>query len=92
MRNRLEVLTLAISGVEREQPAREELLARLTNDEYGDIVNRYRGTSAALTALPMQDPLAARKELKRAVKDRGLRGAMIFSNVNGAPLDSKDLD
>jgi predicted TIM-barrel fold metal-dependent hydrolase len=35
----------------------------------------------------MQSPEDAASELERAVKDRGLRGAIIFSNVNGLPLD-----
>ncbi|MHB1908933.1 MAG: amidohydrolase family protein [Nitrososphaerales archaeon] len=86
----MEVLTLTTPGVEREEPKRGKLLARLTNDEYGDIIERYRGTFSALATLPMQDPMAAKEELERAVKDRGLRGAMIFSNANGVPLDSKD--
>jgi aminocarboxymuconate-semialdehyde decarboxylase len=85
----MQVITLTTPGVEREEPERGIKLARLTNDEFGDIMERHRDRFVALATLPMQDPLASVVEFERAVKDRGLRGAMIFSNVNGAPLDSK---
>src|SRR5487761_94714 len=86
----IQVLTLTTPGVERESIERGKRLAKITNDEYGDIAERYRDSFVALATLPMQDPLASVEELERAVKDRGLRGAMIFSNVNGRPLDSTE--
>jgi predicted TIM-barrel fold metal-dependent hydrolase len=84
----MQVLTLTTPGVERESVEQGTRLAKITNDEYGDITERHRDSFTALATLPMQDPAASVEELERAVKDRGLRGAMIFSNVNGQPLDS----
>ena len=86
----MQVITLTTPGVEREEPQRGIRLAKLTNDAYGDIVEAHRDSFTALATLPMQDPEAASSELERAVKDRGLRGAMIFSNVAGKPLDSEE--
>lgn len=86
----LQVLTLTTPGVERETVKRGTKLARISNDEYGDIIEKYRDRFTALATLPMQDPTQSVEELERAVKDRGLRGAMIFSNVNGRPLDSPE--
>ncbi len=86
----LQVLTLTTPGVERETIERGVRLARITNDQYGDIVEKYRENFTALATLPMQDPQLSVEELERAVKDRGLRGAMIFSNVDGKPLDSEE--
>jgi aminocarboxymuconate-semialdehyde decarboxylase len=86
----MEVLTLTTPGVEREKTERGLRLARLTNDGFGEIVDKHRDTFAALATLPMQDPEAAVEELERSVNDLGLRGAMIFSNANGKPLDSKE--
>ena len=40
----------------------------------------------ALATLPLNDPAASVVELERAMKDLGLPGAMVFSNVNGVPL------
>jgi aminocarboxymuconate-semialdehyde decarboxylase len=85
----IEVLTLTTPGVEREPPERGIRLARLANDEFCDVSERSRGRFVALATLPMQTPEEATRELERAVKDRGLKGAMLFSNVAGAPLDSQ---
>jgi aminocarboxymuconate-semialdehyde decarboxylase len=84
----MQVITLTTPGVERETAERGMRLASLTNDEFADIMEKHRGEFVALATLPMQDPQAAVVEFERAVKDRGLKGAMIFSNVNGNPLDS----
>ncbi|HZW55324.1 MAG TPA: amidohydrolase family protein [Nitrososphaerales archaeon] len=86
----MEVLTLTTPGVEREAPELGIELAKLTNDEYGRISEKYPDRFTALATLPMQDPQAAVEELDRAVNECGLRGAMIFSNVNGRTLDSKE--
>jgi len=86
----LEVLTLTTPGVERETPERGLKLARLTNDEYGKICEEFPDNFTALATLPMQDPSASVYELERAIKECGLRGAMIFSNINGKTLDSQE--
>ena len=36
--------------------------------------------------MPLNDPAASVKELERACRQLGLRGAMLFSNVNGVAL------
>ncbi len=83
----IQVLTLTTPGVERETAERGLRLAKATNDEFGRIVEKYPDRFAALAALPMQDPTAAAEELERAVKECGLRGATLMSNVGGRPLD-----
>ena len=85
----MQVITLTTPGVDWEEPSLGIKLARLTNDAYGDIMERHPGKFVALAALPMQDPPSAVEELERAVKDRGLRGAMIFSNAAGSPIDGE---
>jgi aminocarboxymuconate-semialdehyde decarboxylase len=84
----LQVLTLTTPGVERESVERGKKLAKITNDEFSEIAERHRDSFTALATLPMQDPEGSVTELERAVRDRGLKGAIIFSNVNGLPLDS----
>jgi aminocarboxymuconate-semialdehyde decarboxylase len=39
--------------------------------------------------LPLNDPEASVKELERACRDLGFRGAMLFSNVNGVGLNDQ---
>ena len=43
----------------------------------------------ALATLPLNDPAASARELERACRQLGLRGAMLFSNVNGVALSDR---
>lgn len=61
------------------------------NDVLVEMVNRYPDRLAAFAALPMQDPVAARDELIRAVKELGVLGGYIGTDF-GIPLDSPTLD
>jgi predicted TIM-barrel fold metal-dependent hydrolase len=66
-------------------------LARLVNDGFAEICDRYPDHFPAfVAALPMNNPQAAVEELDRAVTTLGARGVQIFSNVNGRPLDEPD--
>ena len=86
----MQVLTLTTPGVERETAERGIKLSRLANDEFGQIKEKYPDRFTALATLPVQEPEAAVTELERAVKECGLPGALLFSNTNGRPLDSKE--
>lgn len=46
---------------------------------------------AGLATLPMQDPDAAVAELRRVVKEKGMRGAQIGPHIDGTPLDDESL-
>ena len=85
----MQILSLTVPGVHHE-PADEGLaLARLTNDAFGAIVQKYPERYGAFATLPTQVPDEAARELERAVNDLGLAGAMIFSNHGGHSLDHK---
>ncbi len=86
----MQVLTLTTPGVERENPERGIKLARLTNDGFAELIEKYTDRFTALATLPLQDPAAAVEELDRSVTELGLKGAMLLSNVNGKPLDSPE--
>jgi aminocarboxymuconate-semialdehyde decarboxylase len=60
--------------------------ARLVNDCLGRIARERSKHFSALATLPLNDPAASVAELERAMKEHGLPGAMLFSNVNGVPL------
>ena len=87
----MQVLTLTTPSVERESPKTGVRLARMANDGYSKIVDDNPERFTALAALPLQDPAAASEELERAVRDLGLRGGTLMSNVAGKPLDAKEL-
>ncbi len=84
-----QVLTLTTPGTHVETPSQAVRLAAMVNDEFREGVEKYRGRFAALATLPLNDPAASAKELARACRDLGMRGAMLFSNVNGAALSDE---
>ena len=70
-------------------PSEASALARVTNDETYEIVKKYPKRFAGFAGLACQDPDAAAKELERAVKELGLKGAMIYSHIQGEYLDAQ---
>jgi aminocarboxymuconate-semialdehyde decarboxylase len=60
--------------------------ARTVNDAFAAVVRERSPRFTALATLPLNEPVAAAEELERAVRDLGMRGAMLFSNVNGVAL------
>jgi predicted TIM-barrel fold metal-dependent hydrolase len=73
------------------EPKRAVELARLANDEMAELVEKYpERFVAAIALLPMNDIEAAITEAERAVKELGLRGIYVHSNINGKPLDSPE--
>jgi aminocarboxymuconate-semialdehyde decarboxylase len=82
----VQVVTLTTPGTHVETPDRAAALCRLVNDAFA-VVARERGDHfTALATLPLNDPAASVAELRRAMEQLGLRGAMLFSNVNGVAL------
>jgi aminocarboxymuconate-semialdehyde decarboxylase len=82
----LQVLTLTTPGTHVESPATAVRLAALVNDEFREAIDARGRHFTALATLPLNDPVASVREFKRATGELGLRGAMLFSNVNGVAL------
>lgn len=70
--------TLAVSRIQNDQ------IAKMCADD----PNRFAGLATA----PMQAPDLAAAELTRAMRDKGLGGAMIGTNIGGRNLDDPALD
>lgn len=66
-------------------------LARLLNDHMAATVATDPRRFVGLGTLPLQAPELAVKELTRCVKELGLAGVQIGSNVNGKNLDAPEL-
>jgi len=60
--------------------------ASVVNEDMALVLEPHRDRVGWVATLPMDDPEHAGAELRRAV-GLGARGAMIFSNVAGRPLD-----
>ncbi|PYQ76984.1 MAG: hypothetical protein DMG01_16245 [Acidobacteria bacterium] len=85
----LQVLTLTTPGTHVESPATAVQLASLVNDEFKEAMETRGHHFTALATLPLNDPAASVKELDRAIAQLGMRGAMLFSNVNGVALSDR---
>ncbi len=60
--------------------------ARIVNDGLAAFAAQKPDRFAALGTVPMQDADAACAELERAMKERGLKGAQVLTNVGGREL------
>ena len=85
----MQVVTLTAPGTHVETPAVAAKLASLVNDEFKEAVVARGRHFTALATLPLNDPKASLKEFRRATGALGMRGAMLFSNVNGVALSDQ---
>jgi aminocarboxymuconate-semialdehyde decarboxylase len=81
-----QVLTFTTPGVHVEPPVTAARLARQVNDAFARVVREKKGRFTSLATLPLNDPAESVKELERAMRDLGMPGAMVFSNVNHVAL------
>jgi len=81
-----QVLTFTTPGVHVESAGLAVTMARQINDAFARVVRERQQRFTALATLPLNDPAASVVELERAMKDLGLPGAMVFSNVNHVAL------
>ncbi|MDX6723151.1 MAG: aminocarboxymuconate-semialdehyde decarboxylase [Solirubrobacteraceae bacterium] len=86
----LAVVGVNVPGVDWFPVADGPAVARAVNDELAALVAAHPERIAAMATLPMQARDAAAAELQRAAA-AGFRGAMIYSNVAGTPLDAPAL-
>lgn len=81
-----QVITLTTPGTHVEPPERAVRLAQLVNNSFAAIARERAPRFTALATLPLCDPEASVLELRRAMTELALPGAMLFSNVNGVAL------
>ena len=81
-----QVITLTTPGVHVEADADAVRLARLVNDALAKVMRERGPRFTALATLPLGDGTASAAELTRAMRELGMPGAMLFSNVNGVAL------
>jgi 5-carboxyvanillate decarboxylase len=70
-------------------PKEATAAAKVTNDETARVIKEYPKRFTGFAGLACHDPEAAAKELERAVKELGLKGAMVYSHIQGEYLDAK---
>lgn len=84
-----QVLVLSVPPLEEVgPPAVAAEFAALANDEMAELVQAHRERFSGFAAcLPLNDVQTSLRELDRAVADLDAKGALIYSNVLGVPLD-----
>jgi aminocarboxymuconate-semialdehyde decarboxylase len=65
---------------------------RMVNDGIAAFVARRPDRFAGLGTLALQDPGSAAAELERCVKELGLKGVQLLTNVNGRELSSPEFE
>ena len=90
--DRIEILTVANPPIETVLKSEEAIeISKKVNDELAELVAKYPDRFlGAVACLPMNDVDEAIKEAERAIKDLGLKGIQIFTNIMGKTLDSPE--
>jgi aminocarboxymuconate-semialdehyde decarboxylase len=84
----VQLLGIWLSGTGYALPAEQGAAwSRLFNEELLAASRPHGGRFSPLASLPMQDGARAAEELDYAVRELGLKGAMIGTNVAGRNLD-----
>lgn len=82
-----QVLSLAPPGLQGVLGAEAPAVARRANDALAAAVAQAPSRLAGFAALPTAAPKAAADELRRAVLEKGLRGALVNGPTDGRFLD-----
>ena len=75
-----------------QDPALTTAPSALQNDQIAKLVKAHPDRFMGIATLPMQVPENAAEELRRAMRQLGMRGAMIGSNIVGKNLDDPSLE
>lgn len=86
----VQVLSVTTPALHNLEPAESVRLARSTNDLMAATVAKHPTRFQGLAVLPMPAPDEAALELRRAVVECGLRGAMVCGRTRDKNLDHPD--
>jgi len=84
----MQVLSLTAPGVQMQPDTQTAVAdARTANDFLADVISEHPDRFQGLAAVPLQDPRLAAAELRRAVQELGLCGALVNDHTLGHYLD-----
>ncbi len=86
----VQVLSLTPPGVQNLDPDESVALASRSNDALAAIVGGEPGRYQGFATLPTPAPAEAARELRRAVTELGLKGAMLCGRTRDRNLDHPD--
>lgn len=74
------------------EPALGVVTSAIQNDQMAKLVKQQPDRFMAIGTLPMQAPEEAARELRRAMTQLGMKGAMFASNIMGKNLDDPSFE
>lgn len=83
----VQVLSLTTPGLHNLEPGTAAAMARYVNDLVAETCARHPDRFQGFAALPTADPDAAPRELERAVRELGLKGALLCGRTRERHLD-----
>jgi predicted TIM-barrel fold metal-dependent hydrolase len=83
----MHVLSLAMPGIQIFERSRAAQLASLSNDRLAEAIRRNPKRFAGLASFAPQDPVAAAKEMQRAINELKLNGFIVNSHTENSYLD-----
>jgi uncharacterized protein len=83
----VQVLSVTTPGVQSLEPSRAVPLARAANDRMAETIRARPDRFQGFATLPTTAPDDAARELRRAVVELGLNGAMLFGRTGERNLD-----
>jgi aminocarboxymuconate-semialdehyde decarboxylase len=86
----VQIMSLTTPSVELVSKRESVIWAKKVNDYFATVCEKYRNRLYAYATLPLQESKESVKELERAYKELGTKGAIIFSNIKGVPIYSKE--
>jgi 5-carboxyvanillate decarboxylase len=85
----MQVLSLSTPGCEQFDVEQGTRFSKQTNEALSEAISRHPDRFVGLAALAPQSPEEAARELERAVKELGFKGAKINSRIRNSRLDDK---
>jgi 5-carboxyvanillate decarboxylase len=83
----VQVCLLASIAIQDIDPVQANELCTLATDRFAEAAKKYPGRLAGLAGFAPLDPERAAREIERAVKVKGMKGAVINSHSRGEYLD-----
>jgi len=85
----IQALSLSIPGVDFLEPKEGLEYAQISNDGIADVCKRYPDHFTGIASVPLKNSEMAIREMIRSVKELGMKGVCIGSNINGIFIDDK---
>lgn len=87
----VQVLSVTTPGVQNLPAAQAPGVAREANDAIAAAVSEHPNRFQAFATLPTPDPAAAADELRRAIDELGMKGAMLYGRTGERNMDQPEL-